>query len=191
MTGRCPVILHVFQVLKAISHWTSALWTKYTFRYFGMDIPNLLNRLILTRNTFPLSLPSFQSSSIFLPSFPSFSSTSLLPYISLFYYLPLFLFPLLLLSSLFLSSSLPLYLPLPLSSSLPHYVVFITYVTTYLIVTTATHCSSRFKRVMFISCRQHVVAHLEPIPPVPPSTCVQLSLYPPCGRCLRSMEKLQ
>ena len=54
MTRRGPVILHVFQAL-VISHRTTALWTKYTVHDFGMEIPNLLNCLIVTWNTIPLS----------------------------------------------------------------------------------------------------------------------------------------
>ena len=50
----CPVILHVFQAL-VISHRATALWRKYTVHNFGMDIPNLLNSLIITRNTIPFS----------------------------------------------------------------------------------------------------------------------------------------
>src|SRR6218665_2742064 len=53
-----------------------------------MDIPNLLNCLILTRNTLSLFFhPSLHLSS----SHPPFSLLSLRPYISLSYSLPLFL----------------------------------------------------------------------------------------------------
>jgi len=98
---------------------------------FWMDNPNLLNCLILTRNTLPLSpsLPFFiytntnqiynmhkvrpkcEPSSLFLLS-PSSS------YVSLLLHPSLFLFPSLS-SSLLLTSSFLLYLLLPLSSSLP------------------------------------------------------------------------
>ena len=61
-------------------------------------------------------------------------------------------------SSLFSSPFLflhPCLLPLPL------YVFLITHITTYLMVTTTAHCTSRFKRVMLISCWQHVDVHME------------------------------
>src|SRR6218665_2687662 len=85
-----------------------------------MDNPNLLNCLILTRNTLPLSfsthrfiyLPPFSPSSIFLPL-----SSSL--YVHLHLLLPSSL-PFSPLSSSFLPTSyLSLYLALPLSSSTP------------------------------------------------------------------------
>ena len=80
----CPVILHVLQAM-VISHRATALWTKYAVHNFGMYNPNLLNCLIFTRNTHPLS--STLHLVINLP--PSFSPLPLLPYISLSYSIPL------------------------------------------------------------------------------------------------------
>src|SRR6218665_3725836 len=81
---------------------------------FEMDIPNLLNCLMLTRNTH-LSLPPPLSSSIFLSSSPSpFLRLSFPLYLSLLLY-PLFLSFLTLSSSFLLSSSLPPCIPFYLS----------------------------------------------------------------------------
>jgi len=76
MKRRGQVILHVFQAL-VISHRTTAMWTKYTVHNLGKDVPNLLNCLILTINTLPLSssTPLF----IYLPPFLP------LPFLPLFF----------------------------------------------------------------------------------------------------------
>src|SRR6218665_1313720 len=95
------------------SHRATALRTKYTVHNFGMDNPNLLNCLTLSRNTLPLSysLPlfiyfrSFLTYQLFLLSPPSSSYTCI--YVS--YSIPLSSdSPLFLLTSLFLYSSFPL-----------------------------------------------------------------------------------
>src|SRR6218665_3716589 len=103
MTHCCPVILHAFKAL-AILHRKTALWTKNTVHYFGRNIPNLDNCLILTRTTLPLS-----SSLPFLIHRPTFRPLSLSPV-----FLPLFLFSFSLTPFLsFFSPSLPHYFRLP------------------------------------------------------------------------------
>jgi len=111
------ILLNIYTFVQWIymyfRHWLfhkeqRALWTKYTVHNFGMDNPNLLNCLILTRNTLTLFsslLPSL-SSPIFLSSSPSSIFRPLyLLYISLSYSIPLsFFFPLS--SSILLFSSL-------------------------------------------------------------------------------------
>ena len=98
-TRRGPVILLVFQSL-VISPRTSALWTKHTVHNFGIDIPNLLNCLILSRNT--LCLSSHFPLPICLPSSPPALSSpysslhlSLIPFLYCFslFFLPYRFFP--------------------------------------------------------------------------------------------------
>src|SRR6218665_1767592 len=106
--------------------------------------------------------------SLFLPSY-----LHLIPFIpsSLFY--PSLFFPIYLSLTLCFSS----FFPLSLSSFLS---------------TICTHCTIRSKRVMFISCPQHLDIHTELTSHTPPlSPCVHLSLTSPFGRCLRRREKLQ
>ena len=131
--------------------------------------PNLLSCSILTRNTLPLfpsSLPLF----IYIP--PLLSLPSLSPPLS-FLYLSLLLhplrdlsslFPLCLFPSLFLPPYLSIFpslpsLPPPLSPSPPSQWLFITHISTYLTITTTVYCTRRFKRLLFVSCRQHVDVH--------------------------------
>src|SRR6218665_929845 len=82
-----------------------------------MDNPNLLNCLILIRDTLPFFLHHSLHLSFLLPLPPLFLRSLFFP-IYIFYSFPLPFFSLFFHSSLCFPFSLPLYLPLPLSSSL-------------------------------------------------------------------------